>query len=396
MVKILNRKITHQLKPLLLFFTIILLVAGKTVATAPNQENTGSKTNEDKSIRIGLLIPDEQRVAAKHGAQLAIQKANKDGGFAGIPFELVVKSTSGLWGTSSKKSVSLVFDDEVLAIMGSLDGRNAHLAEQVAAKTKLVYLSAWATEMSLSNAYVPWYFRVIPNDKQQAAALIEEICFVQKYKKVALIGTDKNDSELAVRTFIEEAKNKDATQIGQFKILTSDEKPFEKLPNFNDENFDAVVLIGNHEFASEIIPFIKNQNNEMPLFATLSTTDNQQANEINWKLLENVTVVASDFWFTENGKAFRNEFQKKFGYEPGPAAAYAFDGMNAIIEAVTMAKPALNEVIDDRDKLINAFSEMNFKNGITGNIQFDKNGNRINSVKLMKINDGQPVIFGSE
>lgn len=372
------------------------MVTGKCGAAACFQENINSKTDDKKSIRIGLLIPDEHLVAAKHGAQLALQKANENGGFESVPFELIVKSTAGLWGTSSKKSVSLVFDDEVLVIMGALDGRNAHLAEQVAAKTKLVYLSAWATEMSLSNAYVPWYFRVIPNDKQQAAALIKEIYYNRKLKKIALIGTDKNDSELALRTFVQEIKKSGSNIPSQFKISFSDEKSFEKLPNFNHEKFEAVVLIGDHEFASEIIPFIKNQNNKIPLFATLSTTDNQQANSINWKLFENITVVASGYWFTEKGKVFRNEFQKKFGYEPVPAAAYAFDGMNAIIEAVKMARPALNDVIDDRDKIIIAFSELNLKNAITGDIQFGKNGNRIGNAELMKIKDGKPVLFDSD
>ncbi len=76
----------------------------------------------------------------------------------------------------------MVFEDEVVAIMGSLDGRNAHLAEQVATKTRIAFLSSWATDMTLSQAFVPWYFRCIPNDQQQASSLIEEI-YLQKKNK---------------------------------------------------------------------------------------------------------------------------------------------------------------------------------------------------------------------
>jgi ABC-type branched-subunit amino acid transport system substrate-binding protein len=104
------------------------------------------------------------------------------------------------------ESVSLVFDDEVVAIMGSLDGRNAHLAEQVATKTKLIFLSAWATDMTLSKAFVPWYFRCLPNDRQQAISLIQEVYIKRKIKNVAIIGTDNNDSQIAVNTFIKIAK----------------------------------------------------------------------------------------------------------------------------------------------------------------------------------------------
>ncbi|NQU79931.1 MAG: hypothetical protein HQ543_00240 [Bacteroidetes bacterium] len=131
------------------------------------------KTKQGETIKIGLLIPDKEALAAKHSAELAIRKANSRGGYSGLPFQLVVRSTEGLWGNGSKDSVSLVFDDEVVAIMGSLDGRNAHLAEQVATKTRLIFLSSWATDMTLSKALVPWYFRCLPNDKQQAISLIQ-------------------------------------------------------------------------------------------------------------------------------------------------------------------------------------------------------------------------------
>ena len=130
---------------------------------------------QNLDYKIGLLIPEQGALAAKHGAELAIREANEKRGNAGNLFDLVVRSTEGPWGAGSKESVGLVFDDEVIAIIGSLDGRNAHLAEQVAAKTRILFLSAWAGDMTLSQAFVPWYFRCVPNDRQQATALIREI-----------------------------------------------------------------------------------------------------------------------------------------------------------------------------------------------------------------------------
>src|SRR4030042_2208847 len=65
-------------------------------------------------IKIGLLIPEPENLAAKHGAELAILEANQKGGYSGQPFQLVVRSTEGPWGTGSKESVSLGFDDEVV------------------------------------------------------------------------------------------------------------------------------------------------------------------------------------------------------------------------------------------------------------------------------------------
>jgi len=52
-------------------------------------------SRQGDTIKIGLLIPDKETLAAKHGAELAIRKANEKGGYFGIPFQLIVRSTEG-------------------------------------------------------------------------------------------------------------------------------------------------------------------------------------------------------------------------------------------------------------------------------------------------------------
>ncbi len=130
-----------------------------------------NKAKQSDTIKIGLLIPDKEALAAKHGAELAIRKAKRRGGYSHLPFQLVVRSTEGQWGAGSKESVRLVFEDEVVAIMGSLDGRNAHLAEQVAATTKILFLSSWAPDMTISLPFVPWSLRWRPNHQHLAMSL---------------------------------------------------------------------------------------------------------------------------------------------------------------------------------------------------------------------------------
>ena len=341
-------------------------------------------SQQGETIKIGLLIPNKEAIAAKHGAELAIRKANEKGGYSGIPFQLVVRSTEGPWGTGSKESVSLVFDDEVVAIMGSLDGRNAHLAEQVATKTRLIFLSSWATEMTLSKAFVPWYFRCVPNDKQQAISLIQEVYIKRKIRNVAIIGTDNNDSRNAVNTFFKTAKLMNVTQPEQFLYNVSGQDFQEIFTEIEKKSIEAILLFGEPAFASEIIPLFQQYKIEQPVFGSLSILDDQKASSHDWNILEDIIVISSGQWFTEKGIAFQKEFQKAYGYQPGPVAAYAFDGINVIIEVIKKAGP-------DRDKIIDAFSTGNYS-GTTGEIQFDENGNRIGKVGLMMIKNGKPLV----
>ncbi len=169
-------------------FAILIADSGYyySFSDSPFERRGTGDVNAKNTIKIGLLIQNETSVAAKNGAELAILNANsKDD--KGIMFELVVKSMEGPWGTGSKQAVNLVFDEEVVAMLGSHDGRNAHLVEQVSAKSRVVFLSAWSGDPTLSQAFVPWFFNCVPNDFQQADALFEEICNKRKITKIAVV-----------------------------------------------------------------------------------------------------------------------------------------------------------------------------------------------------------------
>ena len=155
-------------------------------------------------------------------------------------------------------------------------------------------------------------------------------------------------------------------------------------------SIEAILLFGKPAFASEIIPLFKQYNMKQTIFGSLSIMDDQKASSPDWSVLEDITMISSGQWFTGKGIAFQKEFQTEYGYQPGPAAAYAYDGINVIVEAIINAKPDRNSIIYDREKIIDAFSKVNYS-GITGGIQFDKNGNRTGKVGLMRIKDGKPV-----
>jgi len=157
----------------------------------------------------------------------------------------------------------------------------------------------------------------------------------------------------------------------------------EIITEIEKKSIEAILLFGDPAFASEIIPLFQQHKIEKPVFGSLSILDDQKASSPDWSILEDIIMISSDQWFTEKGIAFQKEFQKEYGYQPGPVAAYAYDGVSVIIECVKKAGP-------DRDKIIDAFSKTNYS-GITGRIQFDENGNRLGKVGLMRIKDGKPV-----
>ncbi len=335
-----------------------------------------------QTLNIGLLIPDRHSTAARHGAELAIREANEGGGFKGKNFHLVVKSVEGMWGVGSKQSVSLIFDDNVLAITGSLDGRNAHLAEQVATKTKVAFVSAWATDMTLSYAFVPWYFRCIPDDKHQASALIREIYKNRKFSHIALIGTEAYDSREAIKTFIKLAKSGNFREPEKFIYKPSDNNAGSIIRKIENTDIEAVVLFADPAFAATFTSLYRENNMNQPIYGTLALLDDPKAHSPGWKSPEPVVTVSSKQWFTKKGIGFQKKFFKVYGYQAGPVAAYAYDAVHTIIEAVKKAGT-------DRDKIIEALSGIHHQ-GVTGEIYFDEKGNRAGMPDLMILKNGVP------
>ncbi len=113
----------------------------------------------------------------------------------------------GPWGTGSKQAVTMIFDENVVAILGSHDGRNAHLVEQVSAKSRVVFLSAWSGDPTLAQAFVPWFFNCVYNDAQISDALIEEIYIKKKFGKIAVVSDNSYDSGSTLKNFLKKVES---------------------------------------------------------------------------------------------------------------------------------------------------------------------------------------------
>lgn len=337
----------------------------------------------EKTVRIGLLIQDQNFLAAKHAAELAIQKANETGGYNGTPFELTELSMEGPWGTGSKQAVNLIFDKEVVAILGSNDGRNAHLVEQVSAKTRVVFISVWSGDPTLAQAYVPWYFSCVPNNLQQADVLIKEICIRENLKKIAAVSDNGYDSKLALNSFLQRLRLSGQSDPKKYFYDNSEQNFNVIVDQITKADADAIIFFGQSSASRKIIEQLKHKQSKIPVFGTLSVSEYEVTEKAEMTSYDNAVLVSSGHWFNSSGLSFRQEFRRKYGYQAGPVAAYAYDGMNLIIKSIRNAGT-------DREDIQRYLKETSY-DGITGSIRFDDKGNRIGETGLMRIKNGIPL-----
>jgi len=337
----------------------------------------------DKTIKIGLLIQDGKYTQARDGAQMAIGQANMNGGINGRQIQLVTRSMEGPWGTGSKEAVNLIFDQGVWAILGSHDGRNAHLVEQVIAKMHTIFLSAWASDPTLSEAFVPWYFSCAPNDLQQADALFKEIYFKRNISKIATVTSDDYDSKSALNSFLKRTKKAGKEDPLQLFYDNSTTDFGILLDQINNAGVGGIILFAGPSAAAKFIQQKGQKKMNQPLFGTLSLLNENHFSYSDLKNYETTVLVFPGNWSGPESLSFQSAFQRKFGRTPGLVAALAFDGMNLLIEAIKKCG-------SDREKIQRILSETDYE-GVTGKIHFDAKGNRLGTPELKEIKNGVPI-----
>jgi len=86
-------------------------------------------------------------------------------------------------------------------------------------------------------------------------------------------------------------------------------------------------------------------------------------------------------------KAFKTNYEKRYGQEPDVFAAHAYDGMNMLIEAIR--KVGLNRVLI-RDVLTDLKTFQGYQ-GVTGKVLFDGTWNNVRPIFMAEVKDGRFV-----
>ena len=365
----------------IIFLSVFFLASSKEALALQYQNSLG------ESVKIGLIIADSTSVEARNGAELAIKEINEQGGIIGRRIKLITRSMEGAWGSGSSEVVDLVFNEDVWAILGSHDGRNAHLVEQVIAKTRVVFLSAWASDPTLSQAYVPWYFSAVPNDIQQANTLIEEIYTHRKYEKVVVVLNHSYDSKMAWKSMRNEISisGKDEPRAFFYDQTQSDFKDI--IFEIRNTKATAIIVIGKPPQSWNFIDQLRLNSIDLPIFGNLSILGEGVFSERQIKAYDQIILMGTEKWLSSNSLSFRNRYFKAYNSTPGAVAVYAYDGMKVLIDALETSK--LN-----REKIRESMLK-NEVQGFTGTLRFDERGRRIDTVDLIEIIDGIPVLINS-
>jgi branched-chain amino acid transport system substrate-binding protein len=316
-------------------------------------------------------------------ATLAVQEANAAGGYKGIPFQIVPRTDLVLWGQTSNELVRFDQDDHVWAVLSAFNSNHNHVMSRVTLKVEIPILSAGSTDPTLVEHNIPWLVRAVPDDRQQAYALLREVYFVKGLKRTALLRASDRDGRTGVDKWVSGSRRLGHPVILEKRFDPGDTDFKEQLDAIRETAPEALVLWGNAKETGLIVRQVRAMGMTLPIFG-FDRMAGADFLETAGKDAEGVVAVST--MNPDSGdpawRAFRERYQSRYGEDPDSFAAHAYDGMNLLIAAIREA--GLNRALI-RDSLY----ALKSTRGVSGEIVFDTNMSDVAPVWMATVQGGR-------
>ncbi len=362
-------------------------------------------------------------------ANLAVQEANHANSQFGVrsadcqspnpksdllPFRLLPCWTADPWGSGVSQLTRMIYEEQPLAVLGSIDSASTHLAEQIAAKTQLPLVSPIATDPSVTLAGVSWMFACAPSDTAIARLLVDHLLDTlnptdgsgsttsksqisnpkseirnpksQVPSAFALLAATDHESRMTTREVLKELSRRGRLPDFRFDLPPGNRELTAQLDTLTKTKPSAVLVVAGPEDAACWVRALRDPIPDVILFGSHSLSRHPfpqsagpAAEGVRFPLLfdpDAADPVAVQF--VERHQAERRR-------PPDYAAALTYDATRLLIEAIRIAGP-------NRARIREALTQLSPWPGIAGPIQFDGTGqNTRSSLCVGTIRDGAIV-----
>jgi branched-chain amino acid transport system substrate-binding protein len=342
------------------------------------------------AIRIGLLLPlTGEYVALGQHAQLAaeliVNEINDAGGLEvnGVAYQidLILEDDAALPESAIEAARTLIYQQQVVAVIGPLLSRSAIPATIVAEDAQIPMLLPGATnpEATLDKTFV---YRVAFVDSFQGEVMAVFSYDHLQAKTAAILFDVANKYNHDIAHIYRNAFTNLGGEVVAFEeYITGDSDFSEQLNIIKEANPDIVFL---PNFSHEVLPQIE-QAQALGIEATFIGSD-------SWAgiLSENLHLVDGSFFSAHYARdltspqavAFQKLFEQTYGSLPEETAALTYDAFGILAEAI-QAQGVTPEAIHL------GLQHMGRYEGVTGTMIYGDTGDPERSAVILHIRDGQ-------
>jgi len=348
--------------------------------------------HELSEIRIGFVgplynHPDQVRGNRMlNGVALAVEEANASGGYGGKPFKLMVHNDSAIWGAASNEIVKMVYDEKVWAMFGSISGDTTHIGLRVTLKAETPLVNSAATDPTIPETIIPWYFTDIQDDRVQGYTLARHIYTELGLKRVALLRVNDRYGRFGVIKFRDASRRLGHVVVIEQKFRPGDTDFRHQLQVIEDSRVDAIVLWTDVVPAAMILQQMRELGMKQRVFGshrTISGTSDDELVKLAGPAAEGFEAVFP-YDPTRNDPRWRDfnvRYEARFHEKPDHFAALAYDAMQILVDAICRA--GLN-----RGRIRDALTGVERHHGVTGDMIFDPNCKNIAALFLARVHNG--------
>jgi ABC-type branched-subunit amino acid transport system substrate-binding protein len=344
-----------------------------------------------EAVRIGVLAPLEgtpreaEGRALLNGVQMAFDDANADGGFRGLPFEIVAKNDLPLWGASSNTMVELAYVDRVWAVIGSVDSNSTHVAARVTLKADLPLVNVGASDPTITEHMVPWMSRLMPDDRQNSYRLVRLLFEEKGFSRVAVFRASNRHGRFGVKEFRDASRRLVRPVPVEVQMVPGVREIEPQLERLKQARVEAVVVWAGVEDAAFIVRSMRERGMDYFIAGTERLVSRRFI-ELAGESAEGVFAVSpmdvnrsDEAWL-----GFRERYSQRFGDDPEMLAAYGYDAGSVVVRAV-------RDVGLNRARIQDALVSYGAWDGLGGRIEMDINANNVVPPRLVKVSDGRFV-----
>jgi branched-chain amino acid transport system substrate-binding protein len=317
-------------------------------------------------------------------AQLALKDLNAAGGYRGTPFQLFPVWSDNPWGTGVAQVVKLVYQQEIWALLGSVDGDTTHLVSQVVAKARLPQINPGATDKTANLANVPWTFSCLPGEHLQVGPLIAALEPRLRGGPFAVISTVNHDA----RVFTGELTRR-LSERGHAPSLHAHFNPaasgsFDFLDQIRDRDWAAVVVVAPPHESARILAALRPIHNG-PIFGSASFGRSRFADELEAAGLDPGELIFPYPADIESVSTFSARFRAETGRPADYATAQTYDAVLLLAQAIETA--GLNRVrIHDALRAL-----VPWQGEAAGTVLWDRTGQNTRPVPIVTFKGGRIV-----
>ncbi len=331
------------------------------------------------AVKIGVLLPPEepQGQSLREGVLLAQEQLSRN---PHPKVELFIRGRVGQWGADAGEAARMVIDDEVTGLVAPPDGAASHLVLQVSGRTGVPVVSLCADSL-VSRTGVPWMLRVVPRSAEEAQALFTRLPSANSRKLqhwVALVPDGRAGRELC--RDLKQAALSAHCELGAILEVATNLTQFEPTRALALRDHPDAVLVwlrptlaGGFARSFRAGGFTGILAGPGSLWCADFVATAQQALEgFVLPAIQPTESVAARF------RSFQTAYRQRWGHDAGVLAAMSYDAVNVLVRFREL-DPHLPARRPPPDFAVA---------GVTGDLSFDPDGNRIVKLDLLQGHDG--------